>query len=149
MPFVIPLTYFYLLPHNSAFLYSQSPVGYDGPTSPGGASTLPYTPLPSAEDEDGEEEGSLPPGPRKGVSLSPSDKWRLVKPLLLKYMLPLCELPYPTMDYISYQLVYSLRVSCELLLMKVYSLTHILYHDSSSILSIKYERKLTFCACGC
>ncbi|KAF9463263.1 batten's disease protein Cln3 [Collybia nuda] len=88
MPFIIPLTYFYLLPHNSAFL-SLSPADDEESTSPSGDSSLPYTPLPSAEDQDGEEEGSLPPGPRKGVSLSPSDKWRLVKPLLLKYMLPL------------------------------------------------------------
>lgn len=93
MPFIIPLTYFYLLPHNSTFI-SLGPDEYEEETSLDGATALPYTPLPSAEDEDGEEEGSLPPGPRKGVSLSSSDKWRLVKPLLVKYMLPLCKSRY-------------------------------------------------------
>jgi battenin len=29
--------------------------------------------------------------PKVPVSLSAADKWRLVKPMLLKYMLPLCE----------------------------------------------------------
>jgi battenin len=29
--------------------------------------------------------------PKVTVSLSAADKWRLVKPMLLKYMLPLCK----------------------------------------------------------
>ena len=54
--------------------------------------SLPYTPLAAAEDEVGEEEGSLPSGPKRGVALSASDKWRIVRPLMMKYMLPLCKL---------------------------------------------------------
>lgn len=127
MPFIIPLTYFYLLPHNSAFI-SLSPADYEESTSLGGASSLPYTPLPSAEDEDGEEEGSLPPGPRKGVSLSPSDKWRLVRPLLLKYMLPLCESPYPVFQFTQpNNITCSLRLSCKLIFAGRDPLTHTLF----------------------
>ncbi|KAF8878068.1 batten's disease protein Cln3, partial [Infundibulicybe gibba] len=73
MPFVLPLTYFFLLPHSSAFLSLRSSL----------------FPLATAEDEIGEEEGSLPAGPKRGVSLTLVDKWRLVRPLLLKYMVPL------------------------------------------------------------
>ncbi|KAG6857514.1 hypothetical protein H0H87_002139 [Tephrocybe sp. NHM501043] len=89
MPFIIPLTYFFLLPHSSAFLYVASPSAYDDASSPSGELALPYTPLPATEDEVGEEEGAHLSGPKRGVSLSVNDKWRLVKPLLLKYMLPL------------------------------------------------------------
>jgi hypothetical protein len=91
MPFIIPLTYFFLLPHNSAFLY-PSPSVHEDEISSGVLSALPYTPLAAVEDGDGEEEVALPAGPKRGVSLSASDKWRLVRPLLLKYMLPLCEI---------------------------------------------------------
>jgi len=90
MPTVIPLTYFFLLPHASAFINSTAPSTYEDVFSPPPMlSALPYTPLATAEDEVGEEEGSLPAGPKRGIALSPSDKWRLVKPLLSKYMLPL------------------------------------------------------------
>ncbi|KXN84016.1 Protein BTN1 [Leucoagaricus sp. SymC.cos] len=51
-------------------------------------SGLPYTPLATNEDETGEE-GTLAPGPKRKIALSVEDKWHLVKPLLLKYMLPL------------------------------------------------------------
>jgi battenin len=54
-------------------------------------SAIPYTPL--AAEEEGEEEGRLSPGPKKGITLSASDKWRLVKPLFGRYMLPLCVYP--------------------------------------------------------
>ncbi|KAF5313328.1 hypothetical protein D9611_008647 [Ephemerocybe angulata] len=90
MPFLIPLTFFFLLPHNSAFLFSITPTVYDDQFSPPPAlSALPYTPIAEAEDEEGEEEGTFAPGPTKGIHLSVADKIRLVKPLLLKYMLPL------------------------------------------------------------
>ncbi|KAF9563812.1 batten's disease protein Cln3 [Agrocybe pediades] len=90
MPMVIPLTYFFLLPNPSLFLYPITPNHEDLLSPPAPAmSSLPYTPLASAEDEVGEEEGALPPGPKRGFTLSASDKWRLVKPLLTKYMLPL------------------------------------------------------------
>ncbi|GLB39925.1 putative CLN3 protein [Lyophyllum shimeji] len=89
MPLIIPLTYFFLLPNKSAFLSGLTPALYEEVSSPISNSAIPYTPLPATEDESGEEEGSLPSGPKRGVALSASDKWRLVKPLLLKYMLPL------------------------------------------------------------
>ncbi|KAJ3500771.1 hypothetical protein NLJ89_g9644 [Agrocybe chaxingu] len=90
MPSVIPLTYFLLLPHASAFLTHSAPATYQDAFSPPPAlSALPYTPLAAAIDEEGEEEGTLPPGPKRGVALSAADKWRLVKPLLGKYMVPL------------------------------------------------------------
>jgi len=92
MPSIIPLTYFFLLPHSSAFINSAAPSNYQDTFSPPPVlSSLPYTPLATAEDEAGEEEGSLPAGPKRGIALSPSDKWRLVRPLLMKYMLPLCK----------------------------------------------------------
>ena len=52
-----------------------------------------YMPIPitDASAEAGDDE----PGParlEKGFALSPADKWRLVKPMLFKYMMPLCEL---------------------------------------------------------
>ncbi|KAF8153103.1 batten's disease protein Cln3 [Crassisporium funariophilum] len=89
MPLVIPLTYFLLLPHSSSFLYPAHSAYEDMLSPPPVFSALPYTPLAAAEDEAGEEEGSLPSGPKRGVALSASDKWRLVKPLLSRYMLPL------------------------------------------------------------
>lgn len=92
MPFIIPITYSFLLPSNSAFLYFSPAADFDEDL-PEPISILPYTPLATSEDEVGEEEGSLPAGPKKGVSLSVSDKLRLVKPLLGKYMLPLCVFP--------------------------------------------------------
>lgn len=92
MPLIIPLTYFFFLPHNTAFLFSHSPVTYEDQISPSEVlSGLPYTPLGTAEDEAGEEEGALPAGPKRKVALSFEDKWCLVQPLLTKYMLPLCE----------------------------------------------------------
>jgi len=61
--------------------------GYDSPNEHG--STPPYTPLRAEEEERGEEEGILRAGSRKNVSLSINDKLRLVRPMLMRYMLPL------------------------------------------------------------
>jgi battenin len=92
MPFVIPLTYFLLLPSNTAFLYSTMPSAYEDESLIGVGSSVPYTPLANGEeDQVGEEEGSFPAGPSRNVALSASDKLRLVRPMLLKYMLPLCK----------------------------------------------------------
>lgn len=92
MPFIIPLTYHFLLPHSSAFLFPVTPNVFDDNFSPPPAlSALPYTPLAEAEDEEGEEEGTFAPGVIKGVHLTLADKIRLVQPLLMKYMLPLCR----------------------------------------------------------
>ncbi|PFH53474.1 hypothetical protein AMATHDRAFT_54557 [Amanita thiersii Skay4041] len=86
LPLVIPLSYLFLLPKPSAFLASHTIDDPSSPTGMGGSMT--YTSLPMAEDEIGEEEGALPRS-KKGVVLSANDKWRLVRPLLLRYMLPL------------------------------------------------------------
>lgn len=92
MPLVIPLTYYFLLPNTSAFLYPMSSTIYNDMLSPPPPiSSLPYTPLAAAEDEEGEEEGTISSGPQRGVALSIADKWRLVQPLIPKYMLPLCK----------------------------------------------------------
>ncbi|PPQ97278.1 hypothetical protein CVT26_006671 [Gymnopilus dilepis] len=89
MPSIIPLTYFFILPKASTFLYPTTPAYEEILSPPMTTEGLPYTPLAAAEDEVGEEEGSQPPGPKRGVALSINDKWRLVKPMLPKYMLPL------------------------------------------------------------
>ncbi|KAK1236249.1 battenin CLN3 protein [Marasmius sp. AFHP31] len=81
LPLVIPLTFFLLLPPNDAFLYTALPANE-------AASTMPYTPL-ATNDDDEAEEGHLPAEFKAAPALSISDKWRLVKPLLAKYMLPL------------------------------------------------------------
>jgi battenin len=93
MPFIIPLTYFFILPPNS------NPIvrGQEG-SEPG--SEVAYAPLATTEDQ--AVLGSDPPlgatldgnGSRtaSAIALTPEEKWRLVKPLLFRYMLPLCEL---------------------------------------------------------
>ncbi|EDR10343.1 uncharacterized protein LACBIDRAFT_317134 [Laccaria bicolor S238N-H82] len=71
MPLIIPLAYSFLLPHSSSFLYSVTPTVYEDALSPPPAlSAQPYTPIALDEDEDGEEEGTLAPGPKQGVALS-------------------------------------------------------------------------------
>lgn len=91
LPFVIPLTYFLLLPRASAV---------------GGvrASSAAYTAVPTADptEDDSEEtdvetterieEGTEGGKPTIHIALSFADKVELVKPLLLRFMLPLCEL---------------------------------------------------------
>ena len=87
LPIIIPITYFFLLPSPLTFL--SFPSDTSALLSPPAGE---YTPIATVEDELlGEEEGTLSPGPKRGVALSLADKWRLVKPLLGKYMLPLCE----------------------------------------------------------
>nr|GAT43301.1 batten's disease protein [Mycena chlorophos] len=79
MPLIIPLTYFFLLPQPAEFLGTEDH-----------ASTTPYTPLATGdEDLAGEEEGSIRAPAKHAVYLTASDKWRLVRPMLFRYMLPL------------------------------------------------------------
>ena len=116
MPLIIPLAYFFLLPHSSSFLYSVTPTVYEDTLSPPPAlSALPYTPIALEEDEDGEEEGTHAPGPKRGVALNANDKWRLVQPLLLKYMLPLCRHLFFLVlrNWLIYVCLPSLRLSRE------------------------------------
>ncbi|KAG8974866.1 battenin CLN3 protein [Tulasnella sp. 425] len=82
LPFVIPLAYFFLLPPPTAF---QGAVG----TSAAYAAipTADLTETPAEEIEENDVQASR--GPKIRVTLSVADKLRLVRPLLLKYMLPL------------------------------------------------------------
>ena len=100
MPSIIPLTYHFLLPSPSSIHASH---GTNTPSA--------YIPLSTAEDPaesvrgelddhdsgefgpQGVEEQELMVDDSNGkilVTLSANDKWRLVKPLLARYMLPLC-----------------------------------------------------------
>ncbi|KAH7337633.1 batten's disease protein Cln3 [Rhizoctonia solani] len=84
LPFVIPITYFFLLPPPGDYtVIVGSGVSWNNPGSE-------YTALPR---DDIEAEDNSPVGVASAVAplpgLSSSDKWRLVRPLLVKYMLPL------------------------------------------------------------
>ncbi|KAH9956927.1 batten's disease protein Cln3 [Russula dissimulans] len=79
LPFVIPLTYFLLLPRPNALSALVLPDTED--------SALPiseYTPLPASEEDAGTETAPL-----KTKALSIADKWQLLKPMLPRYMAPL------------------------------------------------------------
>lgn len=84
LPLTIPLTYFFLLPHPSSISKQDEE---DDDAEPLMASSTEYTPLPTGEGE-GVAAGYRRP---RTAALSASDKWRLVKPMIPKYMLPLCE----------------------------------------------------------
>ncbi|TFK53001.1 batten's disease protein Cln3 [Heliocybe sulcata] len=79
MPFVIPLTYLFFLPRRDLFTSEEDT-----------SLRAPYTPLP-ASDVRTEESAATAPVPSEAmiVALSLDDKWRLVKPMLVRYMLPL------------------------------------------------------------
>lgn len=83
-PFIIPLTYFFILPPTARF---DSIVG---------VASAEYAPLPVFPEDNDSARAIVSTNeymvPTKGasVSLSAADKLRLVRPLLLKYMLPLC-----------------------------------------------------------
>lgn len=107
MPFVTPIAYVFLLPRPSAF--SDLEGDYENLER---SSSATYTPLATTEDEDVEEtlDSKLPP-----VSLTPADKWRLLKPMLLRYMLPLCESLHIVTDAVLTGITTSLRLSCKVL----------------------------------
>lgn len=85
LPFALPLTYGAILPRpQTVKVLTEEDVA----TSP----IQTYAPVPTEENDDEER---LEPGP--GIPHTPhshltiQDKWKLVKPLLLLYMLPLCK----------------------------------------------------------
>lgn len=86
---MIPLTYFFLLPRPSALESAVATSSYDDETM--GVAIAPYTPIANGDDDESADAESYHRMPKRAVSLSASDKWRLVRPMLLKYMLPLCE----------------------------------------------------------
>ena len=86
LPFVLPLAYGAILPRpQTVKALTEEEVA----TSP----IQTYAPVPTEEDEDEEHlepTQGTPHTPHSYLTLQ--EKWRLVKPLLLLYMLPLCEL---------------------------------------------------------
>ena len=87
LPLTIPLVYFFLLPQPWSTYNQEEEV--DG-TELLAASSTGYTSLPTDEDE-GQATGHRQ---SRVVALSASDKWQLVKPMISKYMLPLCEFSF-------------------------------------------------------
>lgn len=87
LPFIIPLTYFFVLLPPSDY----TEIVGDGISWTNSGSE--YMALP---EEEVESEGTVPVGAVPTAAslpgLSSADKWRLVRPLLMKYMLPLCKL---------------------------------------------------------
>ena len=77
MPLVIPVAYYFILPHPEVFASVPNLSSYEEEDVDAA-----YTPLPMDE--------GVTDVPKSSVALSFEDKWELVKPLLLKYMLPLC-----------------------------------------------------------
>lgn len=76
MPLVIPIAYYFILPQPEAFTFINTSSFEEEEVD------APYAPLPTDEDAIDVRKTS--------VSLTLEDKWVLVKPLLLRYMLPLC-----------------------------------------------------------
>ncbi|KAI0353972.1 batten's disease protein Cln3 [Trametes cingulata] len=88
LPFVIPLTYFLILPRPERFIGRAFPIPEDDDMD-SAAMTTSYAPLPRGEDEDDVPVTEPEAAVKAPVALSMEDKWRLAKPMLTKYMLPL------------------------------------------------------------
>jgi battenin len=86
LPFVIPLTYFLLLPRPHAFSTLAVPGIEDFASS-----RSEYTQLPVSEEDAGV--AVVEPIPLKTKALSIWDKWQLLKPMIPRYMMPLCKFP--------------------------------------------------------
>ncbi len=84
LPFVIPLTYFLLLPRPHAFSALVLPE-LENSTS----SRSEYTQLPVSEEDAGV--AVVEPAPLTTKALSLGDKWQLLKPMIPRYMMPLCK----------------------------------------------------------
>ncbi|THH28989.1 hypothetical protein EUX98_g5197 [Antrodiella citrinella] len=83
LPLVIPLAYYLVLPPPTAFSNLPISSAYEDDSIPINA---PYTPIPTSDDTELDERTMEP---KRSVALSGRDKWVLVKPLLMVYMLPL------------------------------------------------------------
>ncbi|TBU30307.1 batten's disease protein Cln3 [Dichomitus squalens] len=86
LPFVIPIAYFFILPRPDRF---APELAYDDEAD-GEPLAASYTRLPNEADQDDsvvvtESEATV----TAPIALSIEDKWRLAKPMLTKYMLPL------------------------------------------------------------
>ncbi|KAF8584628.1 batten's disease protein Cln3 [Ramaria rubella] len=87
LPVVIPLAFILLLPPSAVFASRALDIGDDNADTNVSA----YAPIPTGEEHD---HPASPPmfsstGATSKAALTPRDKWTLVRPLLLKYMLPL------------------------------------------------------------
>ena len=80
----MPLTYFFLLPPTTSFDRGVVPN-----TRYGAIPALNPTDPAANEDQENNLKIGIPASTK--VSLSAADKWHLIRPLLLRYMLPLCE----------------------------------------------------------
>lgn len=96
-PLVTPLVYFFVAPKARGFTNVTVIDDVDAaPLPPSQYAPLAQDPC-NEDSDDGVDSvaGMSPRHPRANekphISLSVQDKWRLVKPLLLKYMFPLCE----------------------------------------------------------
>lgn len=84
LPFVIPLTYFLLLPRPQVFSSLILPGIEDSASS-----RSEYTQLPVSEEN--EDVAMVEPAPLTTKALSIGDKWQLLKPMIPRYMMPLCK----------------------------------------------------------
>ena len=84
LPFVIPLTYILLLPNPQAFSSLILPEIEDSASS-----RSEYTQLPVSEENAGV--AVIEPAPLMTKALSIGDKWQLLKPMIPRYMMPLCK----------------------------------------------------------
>ena len=87
LPFIIPIAYYFILPHPDQFFPGAT---YEGDST----LSVSYTQLPNEEDEPDsimvtESEATV----TATIALTIQDKWKLAKPMLMKYMLPLCTRP--------------------------------------------------------
>ena len=84
LPFIIPIAYYFILPRPDQF--SPGATYEDESTL-----SVSYTQLPNEEDEPDsiivtESEATV----TAPIALTIEDKWKLAKPMLTRYMLPLC-----------------------------------------------------------
>lgn len=87
----MPLAYYLLLPRPEEFSEVEG-LAYEEVIS--GSSNVPYTALSTTQDDEpsfSHHGTSVEDGSKLNVALSLADKWDLAKPLIAKYMLPLCK----------------------------------------------------------
>ncbi|KAI0667306.1 batten's disease protein Cln3 [Trametes maxima] len=88
LPFVIPVTYFLILPRPDQFAGRSFPAA-DEDDLDNAPLTASYTALPRDDGDAAPRETELETAIKAPIALSMEDKWRLAKPMLTKYMLPL------------------------------------------------------------
>ncbi|KAJ8463342.1 hypothetical protein ONZ51_g10318 [Trametes cubensis] len=88
LPFIIPITYFLILPRPDRFVGRDFSAAEEDDFD-NAPMTASYTPLPRGEDEDTVPVTEPEAAVKAPIALSMEDKWRLAKPMLTKYMLPL------------------------------------------------------------